>query len=194
MKYSTNITYAKAIGIILMVWGHSGTFSYAHDFIYMFHMPLFFFCAGYCFKERYYSQPVTFIWRRVKGLWWPYVKWSLLFLLLHNLFYRIGFYGTSSSSNWNHLFNKEELLQHATSILTTMEGHEQLLGAFWFMKALLYGSLIAYFTLLAAHVFNKALSLCFGKYSKAPRSFALVTKLAGGGHFFGVNPTGKSYS
>ena len=53
---NASITYTKALGIILMVWGHSGTFSYARDFIYMFHMPLFFFCAGYCFKEMSYSQ------------------------------------------------------------------------------------------------------------------------------------------
>lgn len=184
MNSSTNITYTKALGIILMVWGHSGTFSYVHDFIYMFHMPLFFFCAGYCFKERYYSQPVTFIWRRVKGLWWPYVKWSLLFLLLHNLFFEIGFYGASSTSYWNHLFDKEELLQHATSILTTMEGHEQLLGAFWFMKALFYGSLIAYFTLLGTHVFNKFLRICFVKAGKSPSDFAIATKLAGGAFYW----------
>lgn len=187
---NASITYTKALGIILMVWGHSGTFSYAHDFIYMFHMPLFFFCAGYCFKESYYSKPVTFVWRRVKGLWWPYVKWSLLFLLLHNTFFHAGFYGTSSNSSWNHLFDKEELLQHATSILTMMEGHEQLLGAFWFMKALLYGSLIAYFTLLAAHLFNKTIDMLFMENKKPAHSLVLATKLAGGGYFIDIDDEG----
>lgn len=180
MQQYSNVTYTKAVGIILMVWGHSGTISYIYDFIDMFHMPLFFFCAGYCFKESYYSRPVTFVWRRVKGLWWPYVKWSLLFLLLHNLFVRAGFYGVYDDVNWNRLFDKGEMLQHATSIVTAMEGHEILLDPFWFMKALLYGSLIAYCTLLGAHILNKAFGLLLRRLGKTPLDISLAIKSAGG--------------
>ena len=172
--HNSNITYAKALGIILMVWGHSGTFSYIRDFIYMFHMPLFFFCAGYCFKESYYHTPIKFVWRRVKGLWWPYVKWSALFLLLHNLFFTVGFYDTTS----NHLFNKEELLQHATSIITT-QWQEQL-QPFWFLKALLFGSLIAYSILIVAHILNKTIGAICVKCGRKPCNCVLAFKLMGG--------------
>lgn len=36
------IAIAKALGIMLMVVGHSGCPDYLYRFIYMFHMPLFF--------------------------------------------------------------------------------------------------------------------------------------------------------
>ena len=36
----------KGIGIILMVIGHSGCPTFLHDFIYLFHMGLFFFVSG----------------------------------------------------------------------------------------------------------------------------------------------------
>ena len=181
MQHFSNVTYTKAIGIILMVLGHSGTISYIYDFIDMFHMPLFFFCAGYCFKDSYYSRPVTFVWRRVKGLWWPYVKWSLLFLLLHNLFVQAGFYGVYYNVNWNCLFDKEEMLQHASSILTAMEGQEVLLWPYWFMKALLYGSLIGYCTLFGAYIFNKAFRLFLRKLGKTPQDISLAIKSVGTG-------------
>lgn len=36
----------KGVGILLMVIGHSGCPEYLHDFIYLFHMGLFFFVSG----------------------------------------------------------------------------------------------------------------------------------------------------
>lgn len=45
----------KAIGIVLMVIGHSGCPDYLHRLIYYFHMPLFFFCSGF-----FYVKPITF--------------------------------------------------------------------------------------------------------------------------------------
>lgn len=51
------VTIAKAIGILLMVAAHAGAPDVASRFIVMFHMPLFFFMSGYCFKEKYLSPP-----------------------------------------------------------------------------------------------------------------------------------------
>lgn len=52
------VTIAKAIGILLMVAVHGGTPEWASRFIVMFHMPLFFFLSGYCFKEKYLLPPL----------------------------------------------------------------------------------------------------------------------------------------
>ena len=78
--YNTSVNYLKALGISLMVLGHSGIIDHEISFIYMFHMPLFFIASGYCFKEKYLSAPRKYIYNKVKGIYWPYVKWSLLFL------------------------------------------------------------------------------------------------------------------
>ena len=44
---------AKGIGIILMILGHMSLQNeYLKNFIYSFHMPLFFIISGYFFKQR----------------------------------------------------------------------------------------------------------------------------------------------
>lgn len=93
----SSVTIAKGIGIILMVLGHSigeyGDYlTPVRSFIYMFHMPLFFALSGYCFKEKYLTDFKTFAWHKVKGLYFPFVKYGLLFLLLHNVFYHLNIY------------------------------------------------------------------------------------------------------
>jgi acyltransferase len=51
-----SIAIAKALGIILVVIGHStynaGYQDEVKKFIYMFHMPLFFILSGYFFKMK----------------------------------------------------------------------------------------------------------------------------------------------
>lgn len=142
------VSIAKGIAIILMVLAHTRFSQYGGVYINMFHMPLFFFMSGYCFKEKYLDDTLPYMKRRVTGIYWPYLKWSLFFLLIHNLcFYtniysdEYGFRGTTST-----LYTTSDFLHHAISIVTKMLGHEQLLGGFWFLKSLFVGSIIFYVT------------------------------------------------
>ena len=143
-----SITYTKAVGIILMVLGHAIFIDLwqINTFFGMLRMPLFFFCAGYCFKERYVTIPVGFVMKRIKGIYWPYLKWSLVFLVMHNIMFNsniynglYGYKGTVSA-----LYTQQDFLVHAKNILIRMGGHEELLGGFWFLKALFYGSIFSY--------------------------------------------------
>ncbi len=95
---TNEISIAKGIGIILMVVGHSGCPPFLRDYIYMFHMPLFFIISGYCFKNKYLSDFKTFANKRIIGLYFPFVKYGVLFVLLHNLFYRIGVFNADYGS------------------------------------------------------------------------------------------------
>lgn len=45
------IDIIKGIAILLMVLGHSG-FPYS-DYIYLFHMAIFFMCTGYCWNDKH---------------------------------------------------------------------------------------------------------------------------------------------
>lgn len=110
----------------------------------MFHMPLFFFMSGYCFKETYLDDPKSFVMKRVKGIYLPYIKWSLVFLLFHNIFFYLNIYNDLYGFNGNvsHLYDVQEFIKKFLSIVFTMEGHEQLLGGYWFMKSLFCASLI----------------------------------------------------
>lgn len=143
LKYN-EVSLAKGIGILLMVVGHAGCPSAMRSFIYMFHMPLFFIISGYCFKDFYLTDFKMFAQKRIRGLYVPFVKYSLLFILLHNVFYRIGIfnaeYGSGVASEYYSI--RTICIHSAQSFL--LINHEQLISAVWFIAALFVGYFIFY--------------------------------------------------
>lgn len=142
-----SISIAKAIAIMLMVLAHTQFSDYGNKVINMFHMPLFFFFSGYCMKEKYLNATNDFIKKRISGLYKPYVKWSLIFLLVHNLFYWLNIYNNEYGfrGHTSHLYTWQEFGYKFIKILTSMSGEEQLLGGYWFLKSLLVCSIIGLF-------------------------------------------------
>lgn len=138
MPYNSKNNYisiAKALGIILMVVGHSGCPTAISRFIYLFHMPLFFICSGYFFKDiSDHTSLISFYNKRIKGLYLPYLKWSILFLLLHNLFRYLHI--TESV-----FYQKDDYIRQFIKLIA-MTDYELLIRPFWFIKELLYASLI----------------------------------------------------
>lgn len=152
-KHNKQISIAKGIGIILVVVGHSGCPEYLHTFIYSFHMALFYFCSALFYDERkIFNKPRDFVFRKIKGLYWPYVKWSVIFILLHNLFYSIGF-------NNDHLSYTEMYINIKRSIRCMWQG-ERFLGAYWFLPSLL-GEIIIFSLIvwMTKYVKNKKMTL-----------------------------------
>ena len=133
-KHYTEISVAKGILITLMVIGHAGAPSHLVEFLYLVRMPCFFFISGFLFKEKYLTGVKDFIQRKIEGLYIPFVKWSLIFLCLHNLFYKLNIYKLP--------YSFEDFALRILKIFT-LTGSEQLLGGFWFLKELLYASIIA---------------------------------------------------
>lgn len=158
MILNQNVTCCKVLAIILMVLGHccGPAIPYCTQIIYMFHMPLFFFVSGFCFKEKYLTDPESFVVRRFKGLWWPFVKWSLVFLCFHNLFVKIGFYaGQDEGQSGDGLYHRDDIIIRFLDIIFDMSGNEQLLGGYWFLHAMLGGVIIAFlFMYIGAKVKN----------------------------------------
>lgn len=135
------ITYLKALCIIFMVFIHAGSgIPFADRFPYMFHMPLFFFAAGYCFKKKYLDTPVIFLKKRIKGIYWPFVKWGLIFLAFNNIFLYLHFIDTE-------YYNWQSFINEAFCILFQMRSHPQMLGGYWFLTSLFWGSLISWILL-----------------------------------------------
>ena len=133
--HNAQVSIAKALGIILMVMGHAGCPEYLHDFIYLFHMPLFFFLSAYFFRDaKVVDSAGQYVVRKFKNLYLPYIKWSIIFLLLHNLFCRIGFYDNSLS--WQELF-----VNVKCSVRGMWQG-ERMLGTYWFLISLFWESLL----------------------------------------------------
>ena len=146
MKRDSVISIAKGIAIILMVIGHAEAPELLTNFIYTFHMPLFFIAAGYFFNRKYLSDPWTFISKRIKGLYFPFVKWSMIFLLLHNLWFHFGILN-EQYGNWTggvtHPYTIHNALQRAVLIVTGMSGYDEFMaGAFWFFRGLFVASIL----------------------------------------------------
>lgn len=126
----------KGIAIILMVIGHTSPTPVLERWIYLFHMPCFFFVSGYLFKEKYLNAPTRlFVKQKIKGLYQVFVKWALIFLLLHNVFASLHFY--------THYYSLSEFTTQLIQILV-MKTDENLIGGFWFFKELFLGSLLFY--------------------------------------------------
>lgn len=156
MRNST-LSILKGIGIILMVIGHAEAPELITNFIYTFHMPLFFMAAGYFFSRKYLAQPWNFISRRVKGLYFPFVKWSVVFLLLHNVWHHFGILN-EEYGNWTggvtHPYSPHDMIQRLVMIVTGMNGYDEFMaGAFWFFRGLLVASVafLLLYKLLDSH-------------------------------------------
>ncbi|OKY97752.1 acyltransferase family protein [Bacteroides sp. 44_46] len=79
---------ARGIAIILVVIGHSGCPEYLRNFIYLFHMPVFYTFSGYFFNSKKNIQVFSFIKRKIDSLYKPFVIYSFVFLLFTNIFYK----------------------------------------------------------------------------------------------------------
>lgn len=72
------IDWAKAICIFLMVCGHSHPLQYVHDFLYQFHLPVFFIISGFLYKPKNMKVLCTsllvpvLIWNLINYPWYVY--------------------------------------------------------------------------------------------------------------------------
>lgn len=146
VQRNTSFSILKAIAIIFVVMGHSGEPAWMGRFMYMMHVPIFFICAGYFFKDAYIESERKYLVGKVKGLYFPFLKWSLLFLLLHNVFFAVGIFNEqvgNESGGVMHPYTWHAFGQRFFSIVFNMSGYDEFLaGAFWFFRALLISSVL----------------------------------------------------
>ena len=145
MKRNTVISISKALAIFLMVIGHADCPSGLSAFLYEFHMPLFFMAAGYFFSLHYLNDEATFIKKRLRGLYLPFLKWSVFFLLIHNWMFDLGILN-EQYGNWTggvtHPYTWHQAEQRLWNMVSAMGGYDEFLcGAFWFFRALLVASI-----------------------------------------------------
>ena len=146
MKRNTIISIAKGIAIILMVIAHAEAPGWLCKFIFEFHMPLFFITAGYFFSLKYLNDEATFVKKRVKGLYWPFVKWAVFFLIIHNWMFDLGILNETfgnEAGGVTHPYSWHQMQQNLWTIVTAMAGYDAFLcGAFWFFRGLFVASIL----------------------------------------------------
>ena len=73
-----NIDIAKGIGMLLVIWAHILVEGPINWFIYVFHMPLFFYISGMLYTPDKYKKVGTLVSKRARTLIVPYVIYSCI--------------------------------------------------------------------------------------------------------------------
>ena len=119
----------KGIGIFCVVLGHASGFF--HDFVYAFHLPLFFFISGFMYsEEKYGDRPYFNLINRLKSSWINYVWIYWIILILHNTLIRWGLMPDGTA-----YFNIFDLVK---ALVLAMLGtaNELMGGTLWFVPVL----------------------------------------------------------
>ncbi len=154
-----SFTILKAIAIILVVIAHSAAPAYLSNFAYMVGVPAFFVLSGYFFKLDNLDNTSDFVIRRTKTLYLPFIKWGVFFLILHNLFFEVGFLSESygnAQGGVTHPYNWTQAAQHLWSMVFNMSGYAPFMaGAFWFFRALFLANIAFIFLFKATRRLGK---------------------------------------
>ena len=135
VQHDNMFSLMKGIAIISVVVGHCSVAS-VEGFVNQYHLATFYFLAGYFFKPAYLDIPKSFIVKRIKRLYLPFVVYGLLFLSLHNVFCRMGLYSA------NDVYTLSEFFSNAVKPVLLLTSNEPFMGAMWFTPSLLMVSLL----------------------------------------------------
>ncbi|WP_368072679.1 acyltransferase family protein [Lysinibacillus fusiformis] len=131
----------KGLGIMTVVLGHSGLPNPMILFIInYFHLAIFFFVPGFLYSDKHSTDPLTYTGRKLKDIWWPTMKYVIVFILLHNVFLKLNIYSTVIDQPMIYAKQAYSGNEHLTKIfeafLNSMYSVE-MAGAMWFIFPLL---------------------------------------------------------
>lgn len=147
MTRDRSVDIAKGLGIILMVMGHAGM---PHSsIIFRFHMALFFILSGWCFSDKYLDgikNVLTFVWKKIKGLYIPFVLFNGGTLLLRGVFIKLNIYTNNEmfleespfGGNAYGIFDNLHGVEIKNYLVNVFKfaGESQLGGATWFLRVM----------------------------------------------------------
>lgn len=171
------IDYAKAIGILFVVMGHS---YYSHPsvvyIIFLFHMPLFFFISGYLYNVNKNCREL--IHNNIKTLLVPFLLFNLIGLvnncLLGGARLLLGL-----DTEWNHRL----LIPLCNTLIGKAEG--MFIGPTWFLLSLFWCKNIVYAFVKGGYwrriiiIITVLVLLLFRFYNNVYYPYALDTACAG---------------
>lgn len=134
------IDHAKSIGILLMILGHIWTVDPAiRQFIYAFHMPLFFIIAGFLYKHVSFRQRIAKDWR---SLLLPYLLVNFCCMAIR-LF--VPLFTEPGYPFWQHFFAQAGAILTGESL--PQYGLEPVCGPSWFILAIFFLHMLRYIPL-----------------------------------------------
>lgn len=138
-KRDNTIDIAKGIAIILMCMGHSYCPKVVYDFVYLFHMSFFFMMSGWFFRWGTLNHPVTFLRKRITGLWLPFVTFGALFVLFHNVLLHMGML-----QEGNTYYTIKEMAWKIFTTQTRFIPTEDWQLSYWFLSSLFFCNIYSF--------------------------------------------------
>lgn len=136
---------AKGIGMLAVVLGHMSIPAKMGDFIFSFHMPLFFLINGYFFKKKEISDS-KYIITKVKTLILPYIVTCIFVIAFSTLFQLrqgIGMTGIlENAKSWI-----LAALYGSGTFTHFLKWNFRIIGAIWFLLAMFWADVIFHFLL-----------------------------------------------
>ena len=144
-NHNRTFTILKAIGILLIVIGHSSIYTPLCRFVYLYHVTIFFFVAGYVFNDADLQYPLRFLYKKIKRLYFPWVVYGIIFILLHNTFLKLHFLNSDISGKFLfEPYNFNDIIIRSIKVLTFFSWKEALLAPLWFLFGLFSGLCVFY--------------------------------------------------
>lgn len=138
----------KGVGIFCVIMGHACMWS--QQFIYLFHLQLFFFLSGYFYNEKKYGDhPFMNVKNKVKTTWKTYVILYIIVILLHNPLMDLGLQPLA--------YEKYSLIDTGIQIVYAFLGNasELMLGPAWFLAILVIASIVLGYIVYISRVLEK---------------------------------------
>ncbi len=161
----------KAIGMILVYIGHCNIPGW-NKYIYLFHMPLFFFISGYLWNKEKNQKldSSTFIKKKIKAYIIPYFKIATICFIIYGIFinfFRLGGFTTDFF---------QQLFKYIYGIFIYSRGTVEWLpqcSPIWFLTCLFCAEIIYYFIMRMKYpiigvIFSCFIGFIFSKCIKAP--------------------------
>lgn len=141
-KRSLSVDITKGAAIIAIVLGHI-TFTYPScslmaggTLVYgLWHVAVFFIVAGFFIKENQLVQPWLWFKKKFSSLYLKILYFYVPFVLLHNVFIKMGWYSPDSTEPMIHAYSLVDFAKQ-TVFAICLGGREPIAGAMWFVYVL----------------------------------------------------------
>ena len=148
LKTSSNGTWnlINAFGAIFVVVASAGGPQWLTHAALILSFPILLMGVGYALNVQVLNEEKNYLWRQIKTVYCPFWVWSVLFLMLHNVFLWMGFLDTQSGDwggNVAVAFTWNDFIQRLWDVTFNMSGFDELLCApFWFFRTLFIAGVV----------------------------------------------------
>lgn len=149
-KRNEIIDLLRGIGMLSVIIGHSLvelplTHLRLGEFVYLYHIMLFFFVAGFLFDEKYgyFENAHIYIGKRFSRIFRCYSIYNFGFVILHNLLSSLTLISAEA-------YSLDECAIWSLSGIV-LQTNESMLGAFWFLPVFLVSNVLFCLTMCVVH-------------------------------------------